>query len=266
MKKVLILLSVMALVFTFSFGVMAGDYSDIIDEIMADYNGHEIDGVEAWFNSASSNISSDSMNRSGAYKDADNDNHPQSASATVAAEAYIPCYLELTVTGNDGQYKVESYGPDAHASITGPAHGGWRYHMTFDNEYGGFVNDEWNAIGHGRNVEVKPGDDIYIQACDLFRVNMYSNDDYTYEVTSAPLQPANAAIAATALPVGIRTFNEDGTLFGTDVFDVSKTITINEEIPACTEMEYLHQFRVPYNRDIRHGSYTGSVTFRVATI
>ncbi|HYH05026.1 MAG TPA: hypothetical protein VEC37_18190, partial [Bacillota bacterium] len=109
---------------------------------------------------------------------------------------------------------------------------------------------------------VAPGSDVYIAACDIFRVKIYSNDNFKYDVISAPLTQNNGS---NKLNLEMGTSGKiDGT-YSAVVFDAQKTINIGEGAP-CQTLEYYHKFRVPYSTTTVHGGYTGTVTFKAYTI
>jgi hypothetical protein len=181
----------------------------------------------------------------------------QEASVKIAAKAYIPCYLSMEFIGNEGRTYVESFGPDAKANVK-PTD----YLMVFDNELGGFVDSDWKLKAAGKNAEVAPGTGYYIAACDTFKVIVYSNDIYKYEVESAPL--VNAGGKTLNLDMG--TSDSINGTYSLTTFDASKTEIIADNVPACTELTKFHKFRVPYAKNIVQGEYNGDVTFRAVTL
>ena len=186
----------------------------------------------------------------------------QEVKIRVPVEAYIPCYLEMRLTGNQGTTSAISYGPNAIAEgSTLPGNTG--YLMTFDNEIGGYLDSDWQSLGHGSNVELDPGDDIFIGACDIFAVEVFSNDDYKYEVKSQALAGQGNA-AGNTLPMYMRSDLGAGWI-GTDfIFNNPNTFTRNRN--AGQKLEALHNFKVPFSMSTVHGQYTGEVVFRAVTI
>lgn len=233
--------------------------------VFADYGDHLTDdGVIVW-GATGEEYSNTKMDRKGWTPDANGKG--QTVELNVEALAYIPCYLKMEFNGNDGKSVLESFGPRkvgnndiayAKGSIPSPEAG--QYHIIFDNEIGGFVDGSWNSLGHGRNAEIAPGPDVYIQACDIFQVKIFSNDDFKYDVIGAPLTNGTANLN---LEIGTSTAI-DGT-YDAQTFDTAKTINIGEGAP-CTDISYFHRFRVPYAMNVVHGSYSGSVTFKAYTI
>lgn len=188
----------------------------------------------------------------------------QVAEVKLKAQAFIPCYLSLNVHGNLGNITVESFGPGAVAQGDSWNHG---WYLLFDNEYGGFVDGAWNRIGQGKNYEQAPGPNVFIQGCDDFIVEIYSNDNYKYEVASGPLVFQTQSAHAT-LPLIMGTALGD-TSFSDYTFDDSEgNANLAEFGPFdhCKTTILTHKFRVPYNTDIRHGEYNGAVTLRAYTI
>ena len=197
---------------------------------------------------------------------ADSNGAGQLTQLNVEALAYIPCYLKMEFNGNDGITTLESFGPKkdgtnlAQAIGSVPSSQAGMYHMVFDNEIGGFVNGDWAALGTGRNIEVRPGPNVYIQACDIFKVQLYSNDNFKYDVISAPLTQG-----ARKLNLEIGTSTAIDGAYNAEVFDAAKTINIGVGDP-CESLTYFHRFRVPYTMDTVHGAYSGNVTFKAYTI
>lgn len=261
MKKFYLLALIGLFVVALSLNALA---DDPLAGLMEGYNsleGSELNGIKAhsWI---SNNVNVE-MDRTGYYFD-NNIGSPeggdQVAEISIPVQAYIPCYLELELTGNQGDAYAKSFGPNAYAeeSVGG-------FLMAFDNEIGGFVNEDWDSIGHGRNAEIEPAEGTYIQACDVFKVNVYSNDAYRYQVESAPLVSANADISGDnsddTLDLQMRT-SLDGAAFGGTVSFSDSAVQVITEKAACDETEAYHQFRVPYTRNTAHGRYNGTVTFK----
>jgi hypothetical protein len=191
----------------------------------------------------------------------------QEVEIKVPVEAYIPCYLEMRLTGNQGTTSAISYGPNATASGSTVVDG-YGYQMTFDNEIGGYLDDEWQSLGHGSNVEIDPGDEVFIGACDIFAVEVISNDDYKYQVKSKALQGQDGA-SGEFLPMYMRTALDGGTWLGTDTIFDSETSAYDvfeESRVAGETLEALHNFKVPFSMNTVHGEYNGEVIFRAVTI
>ena len=282
MRKSLIV--VFALIFTLvlSFGVMAENGDDgIFDSVQYEeeygffgeegsYDRFEDDGV-AWFNDVDSNnpgqyTNLEGLDRNGYKLDSNRPNatdEDQEVAVKLTVDAYIPCYLELTLTGNQGITSGKSFGPDTNPNV-GTANG---YLMVFDNEIGGFVDGDWNSKGAGRNAEVEPGDDVYIMACDIFRVDVYGNEDYRYEVEGSALSARDNSGSALTMQMG--TSLDLGDTWGTEV-DFAATEGTNifniHQGGATESMSALHRFRVPYNRNTVHGHYGGTIIFRAVSI
>ena len=182
--------------------------------------------------------------------------------------AYIPCYLEITLTGNEGKSSLQSFGPDATATrstlsgVTGPPPGYLGYQLLFDNEIGGFIDADWKSLGAGKNAEIEPGSDIYIAGCDIFVVEVYGNEAFTYEVQSSPLMGMGGA----TLNMDIRTSMNLGDSWPYEAtFDSVDEVAFDKDYDAGNGGTFLHNFRVPYTRNSVHGSYEGDVIFRVVS-
>ncbi len=188
----------------------------------------------------------------------------EKASITLNAVAYIPTYVKLELTGNAGKSTVRTFGPITIGEST------FSNDLIFDNEIGGFVDSSWNSVGHGKNIEIGPEDENYIQASDYLQAVVFSNDNYKYEVVSSPLISVEGQAAekdkTLNLEMGynIKTGSSWGE-WGSVVFDSNK----NFEIKTCTPLETLivmHRFRVPYNDEVVAGKYEGTIYFKVYTL
>lgn len=291
MKKGLILVLALTFVMALTFGVLAdnggpengGDGIWTSSEYWAEYNyganydnGINDDGI-IWVNKvdveetegASQYVNLIGLNRKGYTKDINSGgvDDDQKLEVRVPVVAYIPCYLEITLTGNEGQSSFQSFGPDAQGSEstnggTTPPSNYSGYQLLFDNEVGGFVDENWMSLGSGKNAEIEPGSDVFIAGCDIFAVGVYGNDDYTYEVQSSPLDGAGSA----TLDMYIRTSMDLGDNWPYQgVFDSDDKIGFDKDIDAGDGMTFLHNFKVPYSNSVAHGSYSGEVIFRVVT-
>ena len=224
------------------------------------------DGV-AWFNEVDSNdpgayTNLKELDRKGQQLDRNTGgtDDDQEVAVKLNAEAYIPCYIELQLTGNQGTTKGQSFGPDTNPN-SGNAAG---YLMVFDNEIGGFVDENWMSKGAGKNAEVEPGENVFIQACDIFKVDIYGNEDYRYEVKSEALTAVDNSGAALSMDMG--TSLDGGNNWSADItFDALATEVIDEG-EATESISALHRFRVPYTKDTVHGKYNGQVIFRAVSI
>jgi hypothetical protein len=274
MKKMLVL--ALALVFMLSGAVMAeypgvfaddpfdpdlsgefgagGDYEFYVDldfDGMVYYNDTDADNPGIYTNL-------ESLNRDGEHRDVNNGNDGQEVAIRINAKAYIPCFLEMRLTGNQGTTSAISYGPDAVGSTTASG-----YEMVFDNELGGYLDENWQSLGYGSNVALNPDDNTFIGACDIFAVEVFSNDNYRYEVESKALEGKNGASGET-LPMYMRTDLGGGWLANDFVFNAPNTFARTRN--AGVKLEALHNFKVPFSMNTVHGEYTGDVTFRAMTI
>ena len=191
----------------------------------------------------------------------------QSAELTLNAQAYIPCYLKMVVTANMTKASVESFGADAAAKASDPATEGT---LTFDNEVGGFVANDWSVAGHGKNAEIQPGTGYFIRACDLIKVDLFSNDTYKYQVTALPLDAVDADtssdLADKKLDLQMRTRVDEGDWGSTHSFAADGSEVAVSQKAACESTTVYHDFRVPYLNTTAHGKYTGVVVFKAYTI
>lgn len=236
---------------------------------IGDYNRHVgDDGITVWFGTSNNFVVLPYMNRSGYYLDTNKPDLPQKATVTVRTEAYIPCYLTMTVMGNQAKTILESFGPNAFAK-RGPED---NYLLAFDNEIGGFVNAAWQNLGHGTNAEFAPGKGYYIQGCDVFKVDIYANDTFKYDVIGKAFINENADISGPAdetlnlemrSKIGSNNWQTDTVVFTDTV--LGNRVNILEK-PACSSATVYHQFRVPYLTTTAHGKYTGAVIFEAYTI
>jgi hypothetical protein len=218
--------------------------------------GTKDDGISTttWINSTTNDYVNDTSITRTSYAVDDNTMAGQEASVKLTAKAYIPCYLKLEFTGNQGKTLIESFGPNAKGDVTPTT-----YEMVFDNELGGFVNGSWAVIKTGKNAEVAPGANTYIAACDTFKVVIFSNDNFKYDVISAPLTGngnLNLIMGTSDTLTGA---------YSTAVFNAAKTINIGSYNP-CTTITKYHKFAVPYTTSTVQGAYSGNVTFKAYTI
>lgn len=183
----------------------------------------------------------------------------QKASITLNAIAYIPTYVKLELSGNAGKSTVRAFGP----LIVGEDE--FANNLIFDNEIGGFVDENWNSVGHGKNIEIGPEDARYIQASDYLQAVVFSNAKYRYEVVSSPL--TNADGKTLNLEMG---YNVKGATWGdwfSETFDsVNKTVPISSSSEPLQTLTVMHRFRVPYDTTVVAGQYTGKIYFKVYTL
>lgn len=183
--------------------------------------------------------------------------------------AYIPCYIEMTLTGNEIRNEGQSFGPDTNLLDDKTNDNGaldFNNILLFDNQVGGFVNGDWMSLGAGRNAEIEPDEEVFIAGCDIFCVKINSNEDYKYEVWSKELDQTGGD---DTLELYMVTKVNDGSwsddfIFGTPA--EGETHVINEIGEYIGENRFLHNFKVPYNMVTHHGEYTGEVLFRVVSI
>lgn len=192
------------------------------------------------------------------YRDKNNGTNGQEVAIKLNAKAYIPCFLEMRLTGNQGTTSAISYGPNASGQTTATG-----YEMVFDNELGGYLDEDWQSLGYGSNVQLNPNATTYIGACDIFSVEVFSNDDYRYEVESQALAGQNGAQGET-LPMHMRSDLGNGWLPNDYIFNASSIFDTNRS--AGVKLTAVHNFKVPFSMSTVHGEYTGNVIFRALTI
>ncbi len=253
MKKALVLAGILALI-TGSAIVGASGYGD-------HKNDKGINVVE-WTNGSYNDTE---IERSKYYMDI-NDPNPgsQVVQVDLAAHAFIPCYIRMDVVGNGGQAAAESFGPGAVAKVNGSNN----FYLLFDNEVGGFCDKDWNVLGHGRNAQIVPGQNLFIRGCDTFKVVVYANDSYKYDVVSSPLKKVDAVGNAgdVNLALDMRSKVDGGNWGSTTTFATDNTVVNIAEKKACETMTAMHQFRVPYKNTTAQGHYNGTVTFKAYLI
>ena len=284
MKRSLVVVLMLVFVLTFSFSILAQENGDNGTDPYCDwdaagywedfgYAGNygmvDYDGVEFEANYGDEYVNLPELYRGGIYKDRDREvgkgdepDDDQSLIIRLPAFAYIPCYLEITLTGNKLQNIGKSFGPDT----DGFWEGNNNYMLLFDNEVGGFVDDEWMFIADGKNAEVMPGEGKFIAGCDVFCVKTNGNESYKYQVWSKPLE---STIGENFLDLYMMTSLDQGETWGSDfIFDIPETYEIAEigSFEDGGENIFLHNFKVPYDVGTRHGEYTGEVLFRVVSI
>lgn len=207
----------------------------------------------------------------------------QQVKLNVGLDAYIPCYIELRLKGAGAWTEFASYGPHPHNDFSLHTKG-HPSRMVFDNGLGGFVNENWHFLGKGDNAEIAPGSNVYVQANDLFRARVYSNDSYKYSVETYALATEDADVRRTSpyLPVDMRTkVKEPGLDYSSwqeftfaKPYDTAlnpssakdrKVFGGSNGFAATTTHVFLHQFRVPYDTDVAHGKYSNPMFFKAFT-
>lgn len=278
MKKSLVVALMLSFVMIFSFVVLAENGDDGVwtssqywDEY--DYDTKYVmaaddkDGIK-WFQDTDGTNPGiytilKELNRKNYYLDRNTEvaDRRQELAIDVPTYAYIPCYLKIDLVGNQGTTVGESFGPGAISSTQTAG-----YMLVFDNEIGGFIDEDWHSLGSGRKAEVAPGPGKYIAGCDMYLINTYGNDDYKYEITSAPLVAVDNS--GDPLPIHVRTSLDLGDSWEDpiDEIDTDPTVIPVATMEAGEEFTALHNFRVPYDVGIDHGEYSGTITFRVVSI
>lgn len=232
----------------------------------ANYDEHVNDDGTVFFNDVDSDNPGEYTHLEGLDRenyDFDRNRGNQDVSITIDTQAYIPCFLEMKLQGNQGTTSAISYGQNADAA--GNANG---YLIAFDNEIGGFLDENWVSLGHGSNAQINPSDSgVYIGACDIFSVEVISNDDYKYSVEAQALEAQDNTGAV--LPLHMRTSLDGGSSWesGYDAFATS-TLTAFDKYNGepGEKLIAVHNFRVPFTMDTAHGYYNGEVIFRAATM
>jgi hypothetical protein len=241
MKKLLIL-SIIFSLFVITAMVYAADFD-------------KPDGI-VWTTSTADNNITDTSIKHYPYS-ADQSGKDLAAQVKLVAKAYIPCYLKMEFTGNTGKIIIEGISPNAQGNVTPN-----EYQMVFDNEIGGFVDGGWNGLGVGTNAVVAPASNVYIAAGDTFKVKVYSNDNFKYDVIGSPL--TNNAGAVLYLEMGVSD-SPGGTYSNTTFKAANETVNIATGAP-CATIEKYHRFRVPYTTTTMHGEYSGDIIFKAYTI
>ncbi|MGM0500354.1 MAG: hypothetical protein ACQERL_09120 [Bacillota bacterium] len=193
----------------------------------------------------------------------------QGVEVELPAYAYIPCFLEIKVTGNLLTTSVASFGPQEEGEFaTGSPDSPKEYNLTFDNEVGGFVDEEWNSLGYGQNVEFNLQEELnaFIRGCDIFAVEVASNADYRYAVSGSALTGPGGS----KLDMYMRTqVGSSGNWLPNEAVFTGNNVEEEysmENIAAGTESLFIHDFKVPFEPTSTHGEYNGAVYFRAATI
>lgn len=189
------------------------------------------------------------------------------ASIELKAVAYIPTFVRLELKGNGGKSTVRAFGPD------GVAQAVFGNDLIFDNEIGGFVDENWNSLGQGRNLEVTPETGKYIQASDYLTASIFSNHGYKYVVESDLLiketgEISPSVITILPLQMSYAIVNESNSISWSEIktFDFNnRSFTIAEK-PALSATQVLHRFRVPYDDTVAAGKYEGKISFKVYTL
>lgn len=192
----------------------------------------------------------------------------------MPAHAWIPCYLELQVTGNSLNVKTQSWGQNAGDTVDTSAAAVIAFHPAI----GGYVDAGWNQIGtqFGDNVEVGPDAGVFIKSCDIFKSVIWSNMPYQYSVVvpNGGLKGQDAWNNSEYLKVDMRwdkTLTDLGTA-STSMFSfVPTTTTSIVVVPsspsnAGVTSTLFQQFRVPFDRTVKAGKYLGEVNFCAATL
>lgn len=246
-------------------GLMLFSASVFADDAQ-DYLAHEDDlgvVINTTINGANTNLPY-IHDREGSFNP-DVNGASQSTQLTLNAQAFIPCYLKMVVTTNLGKTSLESFGPGAAAEKNEGD-----YNLIFDNEVGGYVKEDWTVAGHGRNAEIQPGTGYYIRGCDLVKVELYSNDTYKYEISSTPLEAADAdtssAAADKTLDLQMRTKIDEGSWSTTWSFGTNGEAYPVSQKAACETITVFHDFRVPYLKTTAHGQYNGIVVLKAYTL
>jgi len=231
----------------------------------AAYDMHVNDDGTVFFNDVDSENPGDYTHLERLNRDADYDSNGrnQDVSVKIDTRAYIPCFLELKLQGNQGTTSAISYGPNADAATNATG-----YIIAFDNEIGGFLDENWVSLGHGGNAQINPADSgVYIGACDIFSVEVVSNDNYRYSVEAQALEAQDNTGAV--LPMHMRTSLDAGATWesGFDAFTTSSLVKVDKyDGDPGEKLTALHNFRVPFTMSTNHGYYNGEVIFRAATI
>ncbi len=187
------------------------------------------------------------------------------SSIVVDTVAFIPTYVKLELSGNSGKSTVHAFGPFTVGNSL------FENALIFDNEIGGFIDENWNSLGHGEQLSIAPDKNRYIQASDYLKAVIFSNDNYKYEVTASPLlATSESAIpnASLSLEMAYSTLNANDSYGDWQSFTFTG-INSSEMIAqksALQTLTVMHRFRVPYNNEVAAGKYTGKIHFKVYTL
>lgn len=190
----------------------------------------------------------------------------QEAQVKLPMSALIPCYLEMVFQGNDVNVELQSWGPGTVANYV-PGN----MYMAFHPEVGGYVDAAWELYegSTSNHYEVPVGDNAFIRACDTFRTELWSNMNYKYTVSvkdgalsgAGGSLPVQTRFAASTTDPGLAAANWGGTYD----FANGDLVVLNGGNVLQSRVIY-QQFRVPFNREVAAGHYTGEITFTAATI
>ena len=221
MKRLSVLVLVFAFMFAFSFGVLAENlWTDNAGTDPVTEAGWEIDQgtLENWSNSnfetlefkaqgqseeVGIGITVDGIKVDWDYPGSDNigkggdvDDFDQSIDYTVVAFAEIPCVLKMNVFGNGGWVEGISIGSGSEVLFNKGlymsdnengevAPGNNSHFMIFDTDYGGIVDEDWNFMDlDAVDYAAGQADNAYINACDLWTVDVWANVPYGFGVSS----------------------------------------------------------------------------------
>lgn len=205
---------------------------------------------------------------------ADNWGH-QNATIRVPAQLYIPCYLEMMLVGNAGKTKVKTIGID---EMQNPAidHGSDRIIMLFHPEITGVLDEDWNFINAGADrvfSSIGPGADTdaanaktFINACDIFRLQVYGNVGYQVSVTANPFVDGDVNI-----PIQYRYLVDpeaEAEMNSHDNWSATSSLVdpgfTSGALVPCETHVYFFQFRVPWVH-MGAGQYDTDVFFKIYT-
>ncbi len=298
MKKYLIGLLALTFLMAFTFGVLADNGSSWAEDYWDNHGYGEApggcyyqfqgDGIVIWINEYDptnddytflpfdrKGYTYDVNGRDGGKLVGTEGDNDQEVSITVPTQAFIPCYLELQITGNQGQTGIKSFGPESVGTVstwnsTNPDGGSAPYGIVFDNEIGGFIDENWECLGRGSNFNLHADglpDNIYIGACDIMMVEADGNEAYRYEVDGGPLAHVDGN-GGSDLALHMRTSFDEGGTWEQAIFENERTETFGAagNYVAGDKMEALHYFRVPVSTEVMHGMYEGEVVFRIVSI
>ncbi|MGI6082126.1 MAG: hypothetical protein ACOYEP_04560 [Limnochordia bacterium] len=204
----------------------------------------------------------------------------QTAQVKVPMSALVPCYLEMEFYGNNAHMLLQSWGPNSSAI----GDGGWGengrqpVYLAFHPEIGGFVDEAWDYIPDSTTNNYQAllpenGDTAaYIRGCDTYLTKLWSNMNYKYTVKVAG-GGLTGGIDEGFLPIHMRyAVSEDDPGLDAAVWNGFHNFEDAEEKVLVDGGNFLkstviyQQFRVPFNREIQAGRYTGDITFVAATI
>lgn len=262
MKKLLVMVLMLSMVMLFSGVISANGHVDGWEKdegIFANWTKSMFGPyIAAQSNSSWNNVIVDGLGIS-VNRDRLAEMYPgdQSGKITVPAEAYIPCYIEMTITGNLGRTKIKSLGDDAH--IEAPF--GENNFLAFIPDQTGLMNDQWQYVDFNSwAFSTLPGT-AYIGACDMLKLEVYGNTPYKVDIDAEGFRLDGAGDEVFFLET--RIFSDLGDTIPEFDTMILGSFTTGQLVPL-EEYEWFFQFRVPMYEG-EAGKYTTEIVFMITT-